>query len=168
MKLGDIAFYRADLGDPIDRIIVGTQAAAGLLSWCSHVGIVIPPYVAEAVWPVFRLSSLRLRPPAALASPAYASDGAAQDATDVAVAAIGTPYNIVGVGAFGLGLVAPSLADRLADVTRALDSLTLWCSQEAARSLAGGGIDLAALGIRSPERCAPGHLVRAYGVSAPT
>lgn len=164
IRAGDVLFYHADLDNQIDRCIVAAQAAAGLPSWASHVALAISPdYIVEAVAPLVRVSALRLRPPAAWATPDYADRLAAMD---YAVASIGKPYALVGVAAFGMGLIVPSFADRLADVTRALDTLTLWCSEEVAQSLVAGGCTTPI--TPTPQRCAPGHLVRAYNIAEPT
>jgi len=161
IQAGDVLFYPADPTSTIDRLIVAAQAAAGLPSWCSHVAIAIDAdYLVEAMTPVLRVSALRLRRPAVWASPTYTNRLAA---TDYAVASIGKLYAVVGVAAFGMGLVVPSLADRIADVTHALNDGTLWCSEEATRSLVAGGVDV---GV-PPERCSPGHLVRYYNVADP-
>lgn len=164
LRPGAIVFYRAQRDNPIDRLIVGAQAAAGLPSWASHCGIALTPrYMIEAIRPVVRVTSLVAVPPAACVNPTYADVDAALDR---AVASVGQVYDTLGVAAFGAGLYLPGMAAVVADVTRALGQGKLWCSEMTARALLAGGATLSH-GALDPERCAPGTLLAMFGVAEP-
>lgn len=142
MQRGDFAFYAPNPDDPVDRLILAVQAAAGDCSPFQHVEIALDDwFLVGAIWPTVRLGTLDLLTPAAIVSPRYSTPDGARLAATFAAKQVGRGYNAPGVALLGAGLLVPAWKQRLLQGAQAFDEHLAFCSQLAASAyLAGGGV----------------------------